>query len=131
MSAKSEQRIQWRREKIKELSLKGRSQMETTPTIIIATTVAIFTSAAVTMSAIPTPQAYAQDHCSSSQSPTTGGHNTVTSTVITNCNQTHEEAQALKQQCQSAGNLKCSSSQTGFGATRNFFKEHENVPPLK
>jgi hypothetical protein len=96
--------------------------------LILATivTAAIFTSAVI-MSAVQTPRAYAQDHCSSQQFPSTGGHNTATSSS-TSCFPpgpgSTQLAQTLKQQCQSLGDAKCSSSQTGFGAFGNDFKPH-------
>ena len=80
------------------------------------------------MSLVPTQQAYAQDRCVSNQYPSTGGQKDAT-IVGSVCDLSHQDAQAFKQQCRSEGDLKCSSSQTGFGGNGNFFKEHGNIPP--
>jgi hypothetical protein len=77
------------------------------------------------MAAASTPQAYAHDRCESPTSKSGG-------TAI-QCDLTHQESQTAKKQCQSGqfGDLKCSSSQTGFGDIENIRKEHGNVKPPK
>jgi hypothetical protein len=88
--------------------------------MIIVITAAIFTSAVI-MSVTPTPQAYAQDRCVSTQVDTGVKH-----TLIV-CGLTHQQAKTSKDLCQ-LSDAKCSSSQTGFGSTKNNIKEHGNVP---
>ena len=71
------------------------------------------------MSALPTPQAYAQQehlHCFSAQVPSTGGHNTATSTATSCQPETGQQHSQDIKNCQSAGDVKCSGSLTGFGA---------------
>jgi hypothetical protein len=87
---------------------------------MILATAAIFTSAII-MSATPTPQAYAQQeqfHCSSTQSPSTGGHNTADDTnTFKGCtSQTGQEHSQTINDCRSAGDVKCSGSNTVFGS---------------
>lgn len=65
--------------------------------------------------------AYAQDRCVSTQVDTGVKH-----TLIV-CGLTHQEAKTSKDFCQ-LSDAKCSSSQTGFGSTKNDIKEHGNVP---
>jgi hypothetical protein len=87
---------------------------------MIIVTAAIFTSAVI-MSVTSTPQAYAQDRCVSTQVDTGVKH------TLTVCGLTHQEAKTIKDRCQ-LSDAKCSSSQTGFGSTKNDIKEHGNVP---
>jgi len=81
--------------------------------------------AALTILAVPSPHAYAQDSgekCSSTQTPSTGGHNTA-STGSSFCNPNLFQFGTMHsqsiQECKSSVDVKCSGSQTAFGASPN------------
>ncbi len=88
---------------------------------------AIVIVAALIISAVPSPHAYAQGgfKCLSTQTPSTGGHNTAISTESSLfCNPNlFQSGQMLSQSiqaCKSGGaDVKCSGSQTAFGASPN------------
>jgi hypothetical protein len=83
--------------------------------------------AALTISAVPSPHAYAQhsgEKCSSTQTPSMGGHNTATSAESAFCNPNLFQSGTMHSQsiqaCKSGGaDVKCSGSQTAFGASPN------------
>jgi hypothetical protein len=85
--------------------------------------------AALTISAVPSSHAYAQhsgEKCSSTQTPSTGGHNTALPphSAMATCNGNLFQSGTMHsnsiQECKSGGvDVKCSGSQTAFGASPN------------
>lgn len=86
---------------------------------------AIVIVASIAIAAVPSQHAYAQhsgEKCSSTQTPSTGGHNTATGTSFCNPNlfQSGTMHSQSIQACKSGGaDVKCSGSQTAFGASPN------------